>query len=104
MAAADELDALIEELDQAIQHESEHEANESPAIAGAAESVTHSGDTDALDVILGSPKRSTQVTQLRNSDVVQQFRRDLLNGTVRIERLIKFLTVVGAVVKWILKR
>ncbi len=104
MPVADELDALIDELDQAIANESGDNTEKSPTIAGPPDHAAHSSSADPLDLILGSPPRSTRVKRLRDSDVVQQFRRDLLEGTVRTERLVQFLAVVGAVVKRVLRQ
>ncbi len=104
MPVADELDALIDELDQAIAIESEDHTEKSPTIVDPPDNAAHSRAADPLDLILGSPPRSTRVKRLRDSDVVQQFRRDLLEGTVRTERLVQFLSVVGAVVKRVLRQ
>lgn len=104
MPVADELDALIEELDQALDAQSERPAQGSPVIPGESESATDAVGADALDLILGSKPRHTNVVHLRDSEVVQQFRQDLLEGAVRMEHLNQFLSIVGLIVKRILKK
>ena len=99
MPVADELDALIEELDQALDDQSE-----SPVILGESESATHAVEADALDLIAGSKPRRTNVVHLRDSEVVQKFRQDLLEGAVRVEHLNQFLGIVGLIIKKILRK
>ena len=99
MPVADELDALIEELDQATENQSE-----TSAMLGESEGVTHAVESDALDLILGAKPRHTNVEYLRDSEVVQKFRQDLLDGAVRTERLNQFLGIVGLIIKRILKK
>ena len=103
MSAADELDALIEQLDQAVDHANGDSA-ESPTAIGEPAGATHSADSDALDVILGSPSRRTAVKRLRDSEVIQQFREDLSKGIVRTERLTQVLSMMSVVVRAILRR
>ena len=103
MSVTDELDALIEELDQAVGDESVADAPAGTAVVGESDSATHSSAADALDLILGAPPRRTNVKRLRDSDVVRQFREDLLNGAVRIDRLNQILSIVALVVKQVLK-
>ncbi len=102
MSVTDELDALIEELDQAVGDELVANPRSGTA-GGEPDSVTQSGAADALDLILGAPSRQTNVKRLRDSDVVRQFREDLLNGAVRIDRLNRVLSIVALVVRQILK-
>lgn len=103
MSAADELDALIEQLDQAVDHANGDSA-EAPAEIDEPAGETHSADTDALDMVLGSPARRTAVKRLRDSEVVQQFREDLSKGIVRTERLTQVLGLMSVVVRAILQR
>ena len=104
MPVADELDVLIEELDQALDDQSETPAPDSPVTLGESESATHAAEADALDLIAGSKPRRTNVVHLRDSEVVQKFRQDLLEGAVRIEHLNQFLGMVGLIVKKILRK
>ena len=104
MTVTDELDALIDELDQAIGDETDADATDETTAVGAPDSVTHSGTADALDLILGAPRRQTNVKRLRDSEAVRQFREDLLNGAVRIDRLNQMLSIVALVIKQVLKR
>lgn len=103
MSVTDELDALIDELDTAVGEEAGADASDATTVVGEPSSVTHSSDADALDLILGAPPRRTNVKRLRDSDVVRQFREDLLNGAVRIDRLNQVLSIVALVVKQVLK-
>lgn len=103
MSAADELDALIEQLDQAVDHANGDSA-ESPIVVDTPAGVTQSADSDALDVILGSPARRTAVKRLRDSEVVQQFRKDLNKGIVRTELLTQVLSMMSVAVRAILRR
>ena len=104
MPVADELDALIEELDQALVNQSETPAPDSPVTLGESESATQAVEADALDIILGSKPRHTKVEYLRDSEVVQKFRQDLLEGAVRIEHVNQFLGIVGLIIKKILRK
>ena len=61
-----ELDALIERLESVVR-------------AASAQGG------DAIDKILASPGRETQVKSLRDSEVVSRFRRDLIDGLIRID-------------------
>ncbi len=103
MSVTDELDALIEELDQAVGDATSANAPDAAPVVGEPDGAAHSPDADALDVILGAPPRRTNVKRLRDSDVVRQFREDLLNGAVRIDRLNQILSIVALVVKQVLK-
>ncbi len=103
MSVTDELDALIEELDQAVGDATSANAPDAATMVGEPGSATHSPDADALDLILGSPARRTNVKRLRDSDVVRQFREDLLNGAVRIDRLNQILSIVALVIRQVLK-
>ncbi len=104
MTVTDELDALIDQLDQVIGDETGAGATDETTAVGAPDSVTHSSDADALDLILGAPPRQTNVKRLRDSEAVRQFREDLLNGAVRIDRLNQMLSIVALVIKQVLKR
>ena len=103
MSVTDELDALIEELDQAVSDELVANSPDGTTGGGAPDSATHSSAADALDLVLGAPPRQTNVKRLRDSDIVRQFREDLLNGAVRIDRLNRVLSIVALVVRQILK-
>lgn len=101
MAVTDELDALIDELDPAVSQETNADA---ATVVGDPDSATQSGDADALDMILGAPPRRTDVKRLRETEAVRQFREDLLNGAVRIDRLNQVLSIVALVIKQVMKR
>ena len=103
MSVTDELDALIEELDLAGGDQMGADAPDGMAAVGEPDSATHSPAADALDLILGAPPRQTNVKRLRDSDVVRQFREDLLNGAVQIDRLNQILSIVALVIKQVLK-
>jgi hypothetical protein len=75
----EQLDALIERLER---------------IAAASGPPTPG---DALDRILAEPERRTAVTSLRDSDVVQTFRNDLIDGLIRIDTANQLLGLVRAV-------
>ncbi|MCH8965015.1 MAG: hypothetical protein IIB58_08655 [Planctomycetes bacterium] len=100
MSVTDELDALIDELDAAVGDETGADEPDGTTVVGEPDLAT---DADALDLILGAPPRQTNVKRLRDSEVVRQFREDLLNGAVRIDRLNQVLSIVVLVVKQVLK-
>ena len=52
MSVTDELDALIEELDQAVGDETGADATDGSSAVGAPDSATHASAADALDLIL----------------------------------------------------
>jgi hypothetical protein len=57
------------------------------------------GETgDAVDRTLSGPERSTGVVSLRDSEVVRQFRDELVDGLIRVDTAGKFLDLVTAIV------
>jgi hypothetical protein len=74
----DELDRLTDSLDRAVQSRPE---------AG-----------DAIDLVLGSDPRRTHVRSLRDDPVVEAFRRELIDGLVRVDTVNRLLDVVNTVV------
>ena len=102
MSVTEELDALINELDEAVGDETG--AADHTTVDGDSDGAVPSSASDALDLVLGAPPRGTNVKRLGDSDVVRQFREDLLNGAVRIDRLNQVLSIVALVIKQVLKR
>jgi len=58
---------------------------------------------DAIDDVLESPRRTTQVVSLAGSDVVEAFRRELADGFIRIDTVNQLLRLVSAVVERVVK-
>ena len=93
-------DAVMGGLEWAVGEETGGDEPDGTPEVGEPELAT---DAEALDLILGAPPRQTNVKRLRDSEVVRQFREDLLNGAVRIDRLNQVLSIVVLVVKQVLK-
>lgn len=80
----DELKRLMETLDQEIQKQP--------------------GAGDAIDLILASPARTTEVCSLRHDPVVEAFRQELVDGLIRVDTANKLLHLVNTVVTALLTR
>lgn len=52
---------------------------------------------DALDRILAEPGRQTAVASLRDSEIIKQFRNDLIDGLIRIDTVNQLFRLVSAV-------
>lgn len=53
---------------------------------------------DAIDAILASAPRTTGVRSLRDHEVVQQFRRELADGLIRVDTANKLLGLIRTIV------
>ena len=53
---------------------------------------------DAIDAILASEPRTTGVRSLRDHEVVQQFRRELSDGLIRVDTANKLLGLIRTIV------
>ncbi len=80
----DELDRLLNTLDRKDQ--------QSP------------GSGDAIDLILASPPRKTEVRSLRHDPVVEAFRRELTDGLIRVDTVNQLLNLVNTVITTFLTR
>ena len=58
---------------------------------------------DAIDTILASEPRSTGMRSLRDHEVVQQFRRELSDGLIRVDTANKLLGLIRTVVEAVMK-
>ena len=58
---------------------------------------------DAIDAILASEPRTTAVRSLRDHEVVQQFRRELSDGLIRVDTANKLLGLIHTVVEAAMK-
>ena len=58
---------------------------------------------DAIDAILASEPRTTAVRSLRNHELVQQFRRELSEGLIRVDTANKLLGLIRTVVDVVMK-
>ena len=58
---------------------------------------------DAIDAILASEPRTTAVRSLRDHEVVQQFRRELSDGLIRVDTANKLLGLIRTVVEAAMK-
>jgi hypothetical protein len=79
--ATESLDRLIEQLT----------ARASAAAPGA-------GRGDAIDEVLSSPPRQSDVPDLHQHPVVRQFRQDLIDGFIRVDTARQLLDLVSLVV------
>jgi hypothetical protein len=62
------------------------------------ESIPQPKRRDAIDAILASKPRTTGVRSLRDHEVVQQFRRELSDGLIRVDTANKLLGLIRTVV------
>jgi len=53
---------------------------------------------DAIDAILASEPRGTVVRSLRDHEIVQQFRRELSDGLIRVDTANKLLGLIRTIV------
>jgi len=53
---------------------------------------------DAIDAILASEPRTTAARSLRDHEVVQQFRRELADGLIRVDTANKLLGLIRTIV------
>jgi len=67
------------------------------------ESIPQAKRKDAIDAILASDPRSTGVRSLRDHEVVQQFRRELSDGLIRVDTANKLLGLIRTVVEAAMK-
>ena len=67
------------------------------------ESIPQSKRKDAIDAILASEPRTTAVRSLRDHEVVQQFRRELTDGLIRVDTANKLLGLIRTVVEAAMK-
>ena len=58
---------------------------------------------DAIDAILAGEPRTTGVRSLRDHEVVQQFRRELSDGLIRVDTANKLLGLIRTVVEAAMK-
>ena len=73
------------------------------AVATAPKMAAASGRAeDAIDAVLGEPRRGTQTVSLRESAVVQTFRDELTDGLIRIDTLNQLLRLVATVLERVL--
>ncbi len=66
-------------------------------------SIPQSRRKDAIDAILASTPRTTSVRSLRDHEVVQQFRRELSDGLIRVDTANKLLGLIRTVVEAAMK-
>ena len=67
------------------------------------ESIPQPKRKDAIDAILASDPRSTGVRSLRDHEVVQQFRRELSDGLIRVDTANRLLGLIRTVVEAAMK-
>lgn len=77
-----QLDALLERLDRGVSDERSNDER----------------GPDAIDAILARPARETGVRRLHDDPAIMAFRRELVDGLVRIDTLRKFLDVLSSLV------
>lgn len=106
MPVTDELDALIDQLDQAQEDQppgSQSLGDASGDAIGNTSATAPSKGGDALDRIRNTPARQSRTRRLRDTDLVRQFREDLTNGLVRVDRLNQVLELLSSVIKRVLR-
>ena len=62
------------------------------------ESIPLGRRKDAIDAILASEPRRTGVRSLRDHEVVQQFRRELSDGLIRVDTANRLLGLIRTIV------
>jgi len=81
-SALDDLDALVSKLDTKL--------------AG-------SKRRDAIDLILGSTPRATTVTSLREHETIQRFKKELIDGLIRVDTAHQLLGLIRLAVETVMK-
>jgi hypothetical protein len=67
------------------------------------ESIPQPRRQDAIDAILANEPRTTGVRSLRDHEVVQQFRRELSDGLIRVDTANRLLGLIRTVVEAAMK-
>ena len=67
------------------------------------ESIPKAKRRDAIDAILANEPRTTAVRSLRDHEVVQQFRRELSEGLIRVDTANKLLGLIRTIVEAAMK-
>jgi len=67
------------------------------------ESIPKAKRKDAIDAILAGEPRTTAGRSLRDHEVVQQFRRELSDGLIRVDTANKLLGLIHTVVEAAMK-
>ena len=67
------------------------------------ESLPKAKRKDAIDAILADEPRTSAVRSLRDHEVVQQFRRELSDGLIRVDTANKLLGLIHTVVEAAMK-
>ncbi|MCG3138870.1 MAG: hypothetical protein HJJLKODD_02739 [Phycisphaerae bacterium] len=93
------MNSAVEQLDQLLAH-LETALSEKKQAAGPTAQVS-APITGVVEQILQSAPRNTEVRSLQDSDEIRQFRQDLLNGLVRMDRLNLILRLVSQVVGYL---
>jgi len=81
------MDAAVKAFDEAVER--------LDAVMGLLRS---GGRGDAIDRVLLEPSRQTRVESLRDSEVVQQFRNDLIDGLIRVDTANQLFRLIAQVV------
>ncbi len=72
-------------------------------LARLEESLPKAKRKDAIETILAGEPRTTAVRSLRDHEVVQQFRRELSDGLIRVDTANKLLGLIHTVVEAAMK-
>ncbi len=63
------------------------------------EGIVQAGRGDAIDAILAEGRRKTKVRSLRDHEVVEQFRRELTDGLIRVDTANRLLGLIRTAVE-----
>lgn len=84
MNAVEALDELIEQLD-GVEAAKDTPSEDKPA-------------TDAMDRVLASQPRTTHVRSLKNDATIETFRRELVDGLIRVDTAGQLLRLISQIV------
>jgi hypothetical protein len=66
--------------------------------------ATAAGTADAIDAVLASPARTSEIRVLRHDPIIEAFRRELTDGLVRVDTANQLLSLVNTVLTTLLTR
>jgi hypothetical protein len=81
------MDATVKVFDEAIER-----------LDGVVRILRSGPSADAIDRVLAEPARQTRVESLRDTEIVQRFRDDLVDGLIRVDTANQLFRLISQVI------
>jgi hypothetical protein len=81
------MDATVKVFDEVIER-----------LDGVVRVLRSGGGGDAIDRVLAEPARQTRVESLRDSEIVQRFRDDLIDGLIRVDTANQLFRLISQII------